>query len=94
MKNAGLQQTYLDYLFVVLRLPANEIENAKKLVDTKDFQLEAISVLQYWRKTKGRAASKQAIIKALEECQYIEAVDILCGKWGLASEGKDMKAAN
>ena len=77
-----------------LSLPPDEIENAKRLADTKDFKLEAASVLRSWRKTNGSAATKQEIIKALKECQYSQAVGILCGKWGLASEGKNIKAAN
>ena len=77
-----------------LGLPPDEIENAKRLADTKDFKLEAVSVLRSWRKTNGSAATKQAIIRALKECQYLQTVDMLCGKWGLASEGRNIKAAN
>ena len=73
---------------MVLDLKADEIENAKQLEDTKSFKLQAVSVLQWWRKIKGSAATKQVLIEALAECQYAEAVGLLCEKWGLASGGK------
>ena len=86
--DAGLVYEHLENLFVVLGLKADEIENAKQLEDTKSFKLQAASVLQWWRKIQGSAATKQVIIEALAECQYAEAVGILREKWGLASGGK------
>ena len=85
--NAGLQNSDLEDLFVELQLQADEIENAKRLADTRDFKLQAATVLRFWRQTNGSAATKQAIINALEECQLYDAVDILNEKWNLQTKG-------
>ena len=74
-----------------LGLEAHEIENAKKLPAYTNFQSQATNVLQWWRKIKESAATKQVIISALAECQYADAVRILCDKWGLESAGKKLK---
>ena len=70
-----------------LRLPADEIENAKRLADINDFKLQAANVLRSWRETNGNAATKEAIINALEECQLYDAIEILQEKWNLQTKG-------
>ena len=77
----------LENLFIVLGLPTNEIENAKRLADTNDFQLQAKSVLQFWHQTKGKAATKQAIIDGLKKCKLKKALEILLKEWNLLTEG-------
>ena len=77
----------LNNLFVELGLHTNEIENAKKNAGTYDVKLQAASVLHFWRKSRGSDATRQAIITALKSRRYIEAVEILQEKWGMATKG-------
>ena len=77
----------LNNLFVELGLQTNEIENAKKNADTNDVKLQATRVLQFWRKSRGSDATRQAIVTALKRRRYIEAVEILQEKWGMTTKG-------
>ena len=77
----------LNNLFVELGLQKNEIENAVENANKNDVKLQSASVLQFWRKSRGRDATRQAIITALKSCRYIEAVEILQEKWGLTTKG-------
>ena len=86
--NTRLQSSDLMKLFILLGLQQNEIEKAKKNADTTDVTLQAASVLQYWRKSRGIDATRQVIITALKKCGYIEAVEILQEKWTMTSNEK------
>ena len=87
-KNARLQQSDLENLFIGLGMEANEIENAKKNSGTTDIKLQAASVLRSWRKSRGKDATRQAVITALETCGYTEAVQRLQEKWKMTSSTK------
>ena len=86
--NARLQHSDLENLFILLGLQQNEIEKAKKNADTTDVKLQAASVLQSWRKSRGSDATRQVLITTLEKCGYIEAVEILQEKWKMTSTEK------
>ena len=81
---SGLTRNQLTNLYQELGLKANEIENAERNADTNDVQLQAYKVLHHWRSTKGGEATKGAILKALKECEYKEAMDELIKKWDIS----------
>ena len=78
---AGLYRLELEQLFVELGLGLDEIEKAKRSANTQDFQLEAASVLRYWRIINGKAATKQAVLDALKGCQSNLAWETLQEMW-------------
>ncbi|XP_072016999.1 uncharacterized protein [Amphiura filiformis] len=85
--NAKLSRDQLRHLFQKLGLVETDIENAYRRADTRDFKLQAISVLQLWRQINGLRATRQAIIDALKSCGFIEAKEILEKKWTRTSRG-------
>ena len=84
---AELKHSDLERLFVALGLKAHDIENAKFSAAINDYQLQAQSVLQFWRQINGSRASRQAIINALKECKRTKALEILIRIWNLETEG-------
>ena len=82
-ERAGLTSSQLHKLFKALDLPDNEVENAERNADTKDVALQADKVLHHWRNTRGRTATKQAILRALEECEYEDAIEFLLKEWSM-----------
>ena len=75
---AGLNHKDLENLILQLNLLVS---------DVKHFKYQAASVLETWHRIKGQAATKQALITALEKCGCYDAVDYLKEKWGLTTEG-------
>ncbi|XP_041483876.1 probable ATP-dependent RNA helicase DDX60 [Lytechinus variegatus] len=47
------------------------------------------SVLRAWRKREGYNASAEVLLEALEECQYIDAKNILMAKWSKPTQLSD-----
>ena len=82
-ENAGLTRNKLHKLFKVLDIPDREVENAERNADTRDVVLQADKVLQHWRTIRGSAATKWAILEALEECGYVGAIEILRRLWDM-----------
>ena len=82
-QKTGLTRDQLHTLFQTLDLEDHEVENAERNADTRDVKLQAAKVLNYWRTTKGRAATKEAILEALEECEYLGAIEILMQQWNM-----------
>ncbi|XP_072022993.1 uncharacterized protein [Amphiura filiformis] len=86
-RKAELGWDDLNHIFVELGLKGPDIENAVRKADTKDFQLQSINVLRFWRHTNGEGATREAIIEALEACKLIEAKEILLDKWANTCPG-------
>ena len=84
VKRCGLRCMMLDHLYKALHLSADQIERAQKLAVICE---EAESVLWSWRQSMEGAATKQAIINALEICGHYKAVEILQVKWDLKTKG-------
>ena len=78
---AGLKSDQLHYLYLALDLLDHEVENAEQNADTKDVALRANKVLVYWRTTRGSKATKEVILKALEECGYVDVFEFLLEQW-------------
>ena len=78
---AGLNSDQLHYLYMALDLPDHEVENAERNANTTDVVLRARKVLLHWRTTRGSAATKQAILEALEVCGYVGAIEFLLEQW-------------
>ncbi|XP_072013987.1 NLR family CARD domain-containing protein 4-like [Amphiura filiformis] len=75
-------------LFIKLRIEASDVENAEHMTDSRDVKLRAIHVLQFWRKSSGREATRQKLIQALQECGLREAEQILEEKWDILPQGR------
>ena len=65
----------------MLDIPDHEVENAERNADTRDVALQADKVLQHWLTIRGSAATKWAILKALNECGYEGAIEFLLEQW-------------
>ena len=85
---ADLEKEDLDNLFNELEIAAADQDNARRYADTRDFKLQATSILRAWCKRQGEAASRHVIIEALQECNLTKAVEILEKKWGFTTDGK------
>ena len=86
-RKVGLNYSELENLYYALGLQHDSIEKAKQSAITMEPRLQANRVLQTWRRMNGNAATKQAIIDALMECHYREAVENLQDEWNLKPEG-------
>ena len=85
-RKAGLTRSQLKNLYKELGLADHEVENAERNADTADGTLQADKVLHHWRTTRGCDANKQAILDALKECNYEEAIAFLTEKWEIIRE--------
>ena len=83
-QKTGLDRNQLKNLYKELDLPDNVVENAERNADTRDVNLQADKVLHHWRATKGREANKQAILDALEGCNFKEAIEFLTKEWEIS----------
>ena len=54
----------LRHLFHNLGISQRDIEHAEKSADTNDTRLKARAVLVWWKKTKGKAATREALFEA------------------------------
>ena len=78
-----LEHKDLRKLFTELDIDSNDVENAERTADTRDFKLQAQKVLRMWRENNGRRATRRRILDALEECNFIDAKETLEKKWGI-----------
>ena len=56
-------------LFKEIGLTSNEVGKAKRIVQIEDAGLKAKAVLRKWKKKEGKKATREALLKALAECQ-------------------------
>ena len=54
----------LQHLFHNLGIKQRDIDHAEKSADTTDTRLKAQAVLRWWKKTKGTAATREALYQA------------------------------
>ena len=54
----------LQHLFRNLGISQRDIEHAEVSADTKDTRLKAGAVLRWWKKTKGKDATREVLLKA------------------------------
>ena len=54
----------LHHLFYNLGISKRDVEHAEKSADTSDTRLKAMAVLVWWRKTKGKDATLEALLEA------------------------------
>ena len=54
----------LQHLFHNLGIKQRDIEHAEKSADTTDTRLKAQAVLRWWKKTKGKSATREALFMA------------------------------
>ena len=87
-RKTKLTHADLHNLFSELGIDDTDVENAERMADSRDFQLQAKNVLKMWRTKNGRNATRKAIIDGLTECDFKEAKEILEEKWGLFIQGK------
>ncbi|XP_072027834.1 uncharacterized protein [Amphiura filiformis] len=80
---ADLAYEDLENLYIELEIKSADIDNAKRVANTLDFKIQATKVLEHWRKSSGSKANRKTILDALQECDLIEAKEILEEKWGL-----------
>ncbi|XP_072049912.1 uncharacterized protein [Amphiura filiformis] len=71
----------LQKLFCELDLTSQQIEKAERSAGTRDVELTAKSVFQFWRKERGQQATHFAILDGLEACENLEAKEELEEKW-------------
>ncbi|XP_072025580.1 uncharacterized protein [Amphiura filiformis] len=81
----GLTRDQFKKMYRELGITACNIENAERTADTNDVQLQAAKVLEDWRSANGKDASRRAIIGALKECGFNNAVEKLSTVWGLSA---------
>ena len=85
---ANLDYNQLQKLFVELEITQRDIEKQQRIAETKDYEIQAKHVLQFWRQTNGKLATRRKILDALMECTLIEAKDLLVDTWGITFEGR------
>ena len=68
-------------LFHALDINDSDIEKEKKNADSAHPGQQARAVFNFWIKTKGKEATRQAILGALERCGNIEDKEILEDIW-------------
>ena len=68
-------------LFDALGIPNRDVQKAEAGASTSDVDQKAKAVLRQWKQKKGRAATRQAILGALHECENLEAEENLEEKW-------------
>ena len=73
----------LERLFHALDLQSTDIEKAQENVSLNDVDLKARNVLLFWRKTKGKAATRERILEALKKCENRNAVQQLEATWNI-----------
>ncbi len=74
-------------LYLELHLTNRKIEEAKRRANTHSLQLQAIYVLNDWRRDNGNRASRWALIEALYTCDFVDAKQILEKKWNIRFPG-------
>ncbi|XP_072016994.1 uncharacterized protein [Amphiura filiformis] len=81
--NASLAYEDIQTLYIKLNIDRADIDDAKRAADTLDFKLQATKVLEHWRNTNNIKATRRDILHTLQECDLLEANDILEEKWNL-----------
>lgn len=82
-----LDRAELQNLYFTLGIQARDIEHAEMSTGTTNTDLKAISVLRWWKKGKGHSATREAVLKALQNCEYLNATEALKALWGVAGNG-------
>ena len=54
----------LRHLFRNLGISEKDVEHCERTADTPDTRLKARAVLRWWKKTKGKDATREALIEA------------------------------
>ncbi|XP_041483940.1 probable ATP-dependent RNA helicase DDX60 isoform X2 [Lytechinus variegatus] len=85
----ALSSCDLSEVFAVLGLTTMDINNASQRAWSDDYRNR--NVLFAWRKKEGYNATAEALLDALEECQYIEAKNILLAKWSKPTQLTDFQ---
>ena len=80
---AELTHAELENLYRALDIAQPDIENQQGIADTRDFMLQADRVLRHWRQKNGKDATRQKVLDALHECEYIRSKELLEEKWKL-----------
>ena len=73
-----LEPDELQHLFHSLNIPKRDIEHAERSADTPDTRLKARAVLSWWRKTKGKDATREALIEAKKNCIVSMEAEVIC----------------
>ena len=68
-------------LFSALNMDKIEVEKAKRNADSNDVDLMGRAVLVFWKKTRGRDATRQAIFKAMDAYHDSQAKGKLIQRW-------------
>ena len=76
----------LQHFYVKLGLEHRDITHAEVSAGTTDSRLKATAVLRQWKKTRGKKATQQAILQALQECDFLDAREELQVLW--SNQGK------
>ena len=79
----------LNQVFLELGMSQTDIDNIKH--DARDHgesvKMQARRVLREWRQSYGKAATRQAVITALNNVKRTDAVQTLQSQWGMSTEG-------
>ena len=73
----------LHKLYYELALSKEKVQKCEQSAGTHDIDLQARSVLEFWRKDCKEAATRMAILNGLEQCGNAEIKDVLEEKWGI-----------
>ena len=68
-------------LFSALNMEEIEVEKAKRNADSNDVDLMGRAVLVFWKKTRGRDATRQAMLKAMDGYHDPQAKGKLIQRW-------------
>ena len=71
----------LQNLYEALDIPKREVQKAEASASISDVDLKAKDVLRQWKQKRGKLATRQAILDALEECENLEAKEKLEKEW-------------
>ena len=75
-----LNSSTLEILYIFLDLSAEDIEKAKQEAGNS-INLQAKNVMQFWRQTKGRSATREAMLTALDKSKNRNAMEKLEQRW-------------
>ena len=83
----GLKRDDLHKLYGELLLTLSEIEKEERNADTKDYSIQAVRIISFWREKNGKEATRKKILDALQMCNHNKARQMLEEKWGSTIKG-------
>lgn len=77
----ALTSDELSNVYEQLDIEHRQVLKAHERANSADPDQKAKAVLRYWKEHNGQKATRRKLLKALEKCQYMNAMEELQEKW-------------